>query len=118
MTLVHEAHLSLYAVGVGGTTVLAAAYTSTELVTVIVAVTGLVTIIGGVVTNVIIALKTLAEARVITGHVNSAASASVAKIDLMQQELTRMRAELADKKEIAALLAQSAATVTPAAPQP
>ena len=76
----------------------------------------LVPIIGTVVVNIIIALKTndkisevSAKADVITGHVNSAATAANAKIDAMEKEIIALKQLVVDDKEKAALLAQVAA---------
>lgn len=56
-----------------------------------------------------------AESKVVAGHVNSAATAAAAKIDTLQQLLAALRTDVAEKKEIAALLAQAAASVPIAA---
>lgn len=54
--------------------------------------------------------KVDAKVDVVTGHVNSAASASVTKIDSLQNQITEMRAQLASKDQIAAVLAASVHT--------
>lgn len=51
----------------------------------------------------------------IEGHVNSAASASAAREQAYINEIKSMRTEMADKKQIAALLAQSAGRTIPIA---
>lgn len=47
------------------------------------------------------------EAKVITGHVNSSATAAAKKIESLEEQIRFMRAEMADKKQIAALVAQA-----------
>ena len=76
----------------------------------------LVPIIGAVIVNIIVALKTnnkvsevSAKADIISGHVNGAATTANAKIESMTREITELKQLLSDNKEIAALLAQSAA---------
>jgi hypothetical protein len=49
-----------------------------------------------------------AKADVIAGHVNSAASASVAKIDALTEQVAQLTALRADEKKTAELLAQKA----------
>ena len=49
--------------------------------------------------------KVDAKADLIAGHVNSAATASVTKIQGLQDQLTEMRAQLASKDQTAAVLA-------------
>ena len=56
------------------------------------------------------------EARLITGHVNSAATAATAKIDAMQKQIDQLTRLLAEGKETAAVLAQSAADVAVVSP--
>jgi predicted PurR-regulated permease PerM len=96
-----------------------------ELVTVFAAAGVLLTALGAVIVNIIMALKqsaaiientkvtqeVSAKADVIKGHVNSAASQSKEKIDALEQHITQLIAQLAQSRETAALLAQSAATV-------
>lgn len=59
------------------------------------------------------------EAKVITAHVNSAASADAAKIDALEKEIVGLKAQASERREIAALLAQSVSfrqekqTITP-----
>jgi hypothetical protein len=55
--------------------------------------------------SLIQSIRNGAKSDVIAGHVNSAASAQVAKINGLEQEVRQMRAEMADRKEIAAVLA-------------
>jgi hypothetical protein len=111
--------------------VVAVTYTSAEWLTIIAAVTGMITIVGGVIVNIVVAWRTnaavtdaktkllanqtemLATTKTIEGHVNSAATKAGEEITALRGELTRIRAELADKKEIAALLAQAAASKQP-----
>ena len=76
----------------------------------------LVPIIGTVIVNIIIAVKTnsrIAEvsgkADVITGHVNSAATAATAKINALTDQVNALTKIISDDKEKAALLAQTAA---------
>lgn len=76
----------------------------------------LVTTIGAVIVNIIMAFRTntkvnevSAKADVITGHVNSAATASTAKIDSLEKQVLALRQLVSEDKEKAALLAQSAA---------
>jgi len=52
-----------------------------------------------------------AKADVITGHVNSAATASTAKIDSMQKQIEFLTRQIAEGKQTAAVLAQSKADV-------
>lgn len=101
-------------------------YTAPEVLTIIAAIGVLVTGVGAAIVNIIVALRTgrqleentaitaevSAKADVITGHVNSAATAAAAKIDALQQELQALRAHLSENKETAALLAQATATRT------
>jgi hypothetical protein len=48
-----------------------------------------------------------AQADVITGHVNSAAAASAAKIDSLEKQVSSLVQQLVELKQTAALLAQS-----------
>lgn len=105
--------------------------TSAEIVAITVALGVLITSSSAAIVSIIVALRTKAavdvgvaisaanaqaiaavdsKAEVITGHVNSAATAAAAKIDALQRELEQLREMLADKKETAALLAQAAAS--------
>jgi hypothetical protein len=82
-----------------------ASYSSSEVLTIIGAVGGLVTLIGGVIVNIIVTLRTnrkldvntavtqdvSAKADVITGHVNGAAAAAVAKMAAQQAEIDSAR---------------------------
>ena len=55
-----------------------------------------------------------AKADVIAGHVNSAAAAAAAKIDALEQRVEALTRQIAKQDQREALLAQSAATSTPA----
>lgn len=108
-------------------------YTAAEILTFIAALGVLITGVGAVVVNIIVAWRTsaivkentvmlkenvavtkdtLAEAKVITGHVNSSAAAAAAKIDGLEKEIKLLQTSIMDMKTAAALLAQSAATTT------
>lgn len=50
------------------------------------------------------------EAKVITGHVNSAATAAAEKINGLEKQISDLTTALSERKETAALLAQAAAT--------
>ncbi len=74
-------------------------------------------ILGGVIVNIIVAIKTntkidsvSSKADVITTHVNGNAEAAAARITAMQQEIAGLRQLLSDNKQTAALLAQTTAT--------
>lgn len=76
----------------------------------------LVPIVATAIVQIIVALKTSSKiseintkADVITGHVNSAATAATAKITALQAEVASLRQVISDDKEKAALLAQTAA---------
>ena len=100
----------------------AAVYTASEVVMFIAAIGVLITGVGAVIVNIIVALRqghkvdalgtaveqVYTEAKVITGHVNSAATAAAAKIDALQRELEQIKISAAEMKTTAALLAQSA----------
>lgn len=110
-------------------------YTATEIATFIAALGVLITGVGAVIVNIIVALKQGArveaaalasgkahaetqkavekveqEAKVIAGHVNSAATASTAKIDGLQKEVEQLKSTAAEMKSTAALLAQALAS--------
>lgn len=92
--------------------------TSTEVITVIAAVGGLVTIIGGVLVNVVVALRSKvdevnAKVDVVKGSVDGQATAAASREESLQKELKFLREMLADRKETAALLAQSITIVPP-----
>lgn len=109
-------------------------YTATEIATFMAAVGVLITGVGAVVVNIIVALRqgvkvdqlrttvdeVKNETKVITGHVNSAATASAMKIDALEKKIEMLVTSAAEKQETAKLLAQSVATRTsppgPAAP--
>jgi len=57
--------------------------------------------------------ETLAEAKVIKGHVNSTATAAAAKIDAMQKQIDQLVSQLSDSKQVAAVLASNAAKAIP-----
>lgn len=58
------------------------------------------------------------EVSVVSGHVNSAATASSTKIDSLEQQVTLLRELLADQKSTAAVLAQSQAAAAQVAATP
>ena len=106
---------------VGIAAIAATAFSATEITTLVVAATAFITSAFTGVVSVLTVLRTAkkvdtidAKADVITGHVNSAAAASAAKIDGLQKELLLMRESLAERKETAALLAQGVATAATA----
>lgn len=96
-------------------------FTSREILAIIAGLTALLVSVGGSVSSIIIASKQesamqqntqatqeiSAKTDVIAGHVNSQATASVAKIEALLEKIAILEAIAADKKEIAALLAQS-----------
>lgn len=89
---------------------------NSQIITLIAALGGLVTIIGGVIVNIVVALRTSAKAEeisaksdVIIGHVNSASTIASAKIDALTKEVADLKAVAATNKETASLLAQSVA---------
>jgi len=104
--------------------------TAAEIVTVISAIGVLIAAIGSVTVNVIMALRTgvkveqttaavaelSAKTDVVAGHVNSAATKSAEQIVALQAQLTSMAAQLAEKKETAALLVQSLGQAAAAKP--
>jgi hypothetical protein len=131
MTMTHAATSIATPLVAAGGLVAAAVYTAPEWLLIIGGLVTLVAAIGGVIVNVIMAVKTktvvdaihatttgaqtttndtLAEAKVITGHVNSQASLQNAKIDALQKDLELFKTIVADMKQAAALLAQKAAT--------
>jgi hypothetical protein len=70
--------------------------------------------VGVVITNIIAALKTnravsevSAKADVIAGHVNSAATSQAKTIDGLRAEVSLLREMLAEKTQVAAVLAQA-----------
>lgn len=99
-------------------------FTSGEWLALITAISALVVVVGGVVVNVIVSLRTtLGEVRAkvtetsdkvaeVAIKVDGAASASAAEIKALQGQLTLMREVLAGQKQTAAVLAQ-AKTVPP-----
>lgn len=58
------------------------------------------------------------EVGVVNGHVNSAASASLARNDSLEQQVALLRELLSDQKATAAVLAQSQAAVAQVAATP
>lgn len=88
-------------------------YTATEIATFIAAIGVLITGIGAVVVNIIVALKqgkktdeiitavakVDAETKVIAGHVNSAATASTSKIAALENKIEMMTKTASDIKE-------------------
>lgn len=95
-------------------------YSSTELV---VLITTLGTVLGTLLLslgNVVVSVlnrgqikEVKEEAKVIAGHVNSAATASLNKIESLQKEVAALTSTLAEHSQRAALLAQAAAQPTP-----
>lgn len=59
--------------------------------------------------NTVVTKETKAEVSVVAGHVNSAATAAVAKIEALQREIADTRLQMSELKQLAAMLAQSAA---------
>ena len=91
-------------------------FTASDIVTILSAVGVLVGIIATNVINIINARELKAAVGVVSNHVNSAASASVTKIETLQNELKGLHATIAEGKQTAALLAQSTATNPPPPP--
>jgi hypothetical protein len=122
--------LSELTVATATTALVAMAFTPSELTAIMIASGALVTTIFTGVVNIITALRAErkldhaivrvdevgAKADVISGHVNSAATASTAKIDAMQKQIDQLTRLLADSKQTAAVLAQSRADVAVLAP--
>lgn len=102
--------------------------TGTEYAAVIAGIVTLIAAIGAAVVNIIVALRTSAKveevsakADVISGHVNSSATAATAKIDALEKQVVFMAALLNDQKTVATALAASTAatalaTAVPAMP--
>lgn len=100
-------------------------YTSAEVLTIIAAIGGLMTMFSAAVVNIIVALRNgrkldantkvteavNAKADVITTHVNGAATVAQATIDSQRQEITHLRAVIGEQKQ-AALLAHVIAART------
>ncbi len=61
------------------------------------------------VVGAVYAIKSKLQGEVVAKHVNGAASVSVAKIESLEREVRRSAFELAERKQAAALMAQSAA---------
>lgn len=92
-------------------------FTATEVAAFVAAIGVVITAIGAAIVNIIVALKqgrklddVKAESKIIAAHVNSAASASVTKIEALQAEIKNYAKQTADMKETAALLAQALAS--------
>lgn len=116
----------------GVVAVIALSFTPTEITAITIAVGALLTTIFTGIVNILTVLRaerkvehntkitadTLAETKVIAGHVNSAATASKTQIEALQNELKALRSEAAEKREVAALLAQAAATAGASDVQP
>ena len=83
------------------------------ILTAITITTGLISAVGVVAVNIITALQNKKidtignKADVITAHVNRASAASAAKIDALEKQIVSLTAQLSERKEIAALLAQA-----------
>lgn len=99
--------------------------TAAEIITVIAAVGGLVTVIGGVIVNIVSAMRKESKEALasidkktdaITVKVDGAASKSVDKIEALQTEMAQLRTMLADSKQTAAVLAQAHASAVPVPP--
>lgn len=96
-------------------------FSSTEIVTIIAAFSGLLGAFGAMVINIIAAIRQGSamkentqltreiskEASVIAGHVNSRATADVAKIGALEHEVAILERSASTNREIASLLAQS-----------
>jgi hypothetical protein len=87
---------------------------SVDYVSMSVVLTALIAAIGTAIVNIIIAWRTntvvagvASTAKTIEAHVNSAATASTAKIDALEKQILALTAAMADQKQIAALLAQT-----------
>lgn len=92
-------------------------FTSAEILVIITAFGGLVTIIGGVIVNIILSMRkrvdeTLAEAKVITGHVNSAATRMSELNTALIEKISTLERVAAESRLIASNLAQAAAIAT------
>lgn len=83
--------------------------TPADIVAIFAGASALVVAIGTAIVNIIAINRVSDKADVITAHVNSAASASVEKIEGLQREVAALTARLSDQKQTAALLAQAAA---------
>lgn len=86
-----------------------AAYTSDEVILIVTALGGLVTIVGGVITSIIISLKNSGKLDDVKDKVNGAHTASQTEIKILQEEVKALVAHIAERKEEASLLAQSTA---------
>lgn len=96
-------------------------FSASEIATFVAALGVLVSAIGAAIVNIIIALKqghkvtNLAsmvadvqnETKIITKHVNGAATQSVAKIDNLHREIDQLKSTMAEMKSTAALLTQA-----------
>jgi len=76
----------------------------------------IITALGIVIVNIIVALRSSkqimevsAKTDVIAGHVNSNATRQIVKIESLQKEVAALNQLLADKVQVAAVLAQSVA---------
>lgn len=116
--------MSKWIVGLGmGGFIAAITITPSDVTATLVALAALVAALGTAISNIITARSITRkveavsvavaevdkETKVITGHVNSAASKAAEKIDALQAEVKRMREEITEKKQEAALVAQSVA---------
>jgi uncharacterized protein YoxC len=100
--------------------------TATEIVTVVSAIGVLIATLGGVIVNIIVAIRmketkaAVAEVSAktdgIATQVNGASSKAQEQIASLQRDLTAMTAQLAEKKETAALLTQSLANAAATKP--
>lgn len=103
--------------------IVAVTYTASEITAFTIAVAALVTALGAVIVNIIIAVRQTrkveentaltqevkASVKVVEGHVNSAASKAQAENEALTREIAAARQQLSELKQIAALLAQERA---------
>lgn len=99
-------------------------FTSGEWMALITAFSALVVVVGGVVVNIIVSLrktvdatadtvkKTAEKVSEVALKVDGAATASTAEIKSLQEMMTILRGQIADQKQTAAVLAQTAPLVT------
>lgn len=116
--------LTALEIATASSAIVAMTFTASEITAITIAIGALLATIFTGVVNIITVLRTerkvdantaltvevSAQAEVIERHVNSAAASSAAKIDELQRQVSDMRAQLAENKERAALLAQAVAT--------
>src|SRR5436190_1687874 len=88
-------------------------FSAAEVITIISAIGGLIVVVGGVVVNVVVALKTgrkiddvKASTTTIEGHVNGAATVARLKEESSQAAIAQLTTLLAEARQSAALIAQ------------